>query len=127
MRAREDGCGGLVPQIVDGNARVLALGQLVRTRLYKGTDERAVLVERRSSHRGVRFECEGEIGTVVQLVEQRAEGAEAEAAKRRVEVRSAHGHVFRLLRGPVLSFPALGPGAEHPRSRQVRGQDALPA
>src|SRR5439155_4238326 len=103
VRARKDRCCGLALQVLDRDARIVASRKLVRTHLDERTHERPVLVQRRTVERGVLLERERQIGAVVEVGEEGAERAEAEAAKRAVEVRSAHGH------GSVYALCAASP------------------
>src|SRR5207245_7054674 len=96
MRAREDRRRRLALEVVDRDARVLATREPVRTNLDERADERTVLVQRRPVERRVLLEGERDVGAVVDVPEQSAKGAEAEAAERAIQVRSTHGTGFRL-------------------------------
>jgi len=70
----------------DGLADVVAREEPVGVRLDEAAHERAVLVQRRAAVRPVLLEGEREVGAV-----EGRERAEAETAKRVVEVRRTHG------------------------------------
>jgi len=64
----------------------------MRARFDERLDERPVLVERGPVVRGVLLEGERKVGATVELLEQRAEGAEAKGPETVEELWSAHDH-----------------------------------
>ena len=92
VRTREDRGRGLAAELVHRKLRVGSSPQRVRARFDERFDERPVLVERRPVVGAVLLEGERQVGAALQLLEQRAERAEAESPETVEELRSAHDH-----------------------------------
>ena len=58
--------------------------------LEEGTDERAVLVQRRAADRAVLLERERQLGAALELGTEHAKGAQAEGAQRSMKGGSPH-------------------------------------
>ena len=90
MSTGEDRRGRLASEGLERDRRVAAAEQASAPSLDEAPDERTVLVERGSSPRAVLFEDERDLGALLDLAPVEGEGAEAEAAQGRMEVRCAH-------------------------------------
>ena len=90
--SREDRCGRLAPQVLEGQPRVVAHGERPRPLLDVAARERPVLVQGGSSDGRVLLERERQLVTAVHLEVEVAKGAEAEVAERLVQVGRARGH-----------------------------------
>ena len=87
MCTREDPRRRLALKIGNRLAHVLAREQPLRARLDEAADKRPVLVQRRSPVGAVLFESEREVRPCFEILVERGERSEAEAAQRVVEVR----------------------------------------
>ena len=90
--AREDRRSRLALQLLDRDQRIGPAAQARRPLLDERAHERAVLVQRRAARVLVLDEGHRQLGPVIELAEQEREGAEREAAKGKLELRSANGH-----------------------------------
>src|SRR5262249_48786280 len=106
VRVGEDPRRRLAQQVGHGVLDVDPREEPLGPRLDEATHERPVLVERRSAVGAVLLEGGGGVGAVLELPREDGEGAEAEAAKRVVEVRRAHPALLRRRR--VASYLAAG-------------------
>jgi hypothetical protein len=87
VRTREDPRRRLALKVRDRMPYVVASEQPLGARLDEAAHERPVFVQRRPTVRTVLLECEGEIGSGLEILVERRERSEAEAAQRVVEVR----------------------------------------
>ena len=94
--AREDRSSRLALQLLDRDQRVGPSSQAGRPFLDERTHEWAVLVQRRATRMLMLDEGDGQLGSVIELAEQKRERAEREAAKSKLELGSANGHLLRI-------------------------------
>jgi hypothetical protein len=92
VRPREDRCGRLAAELLEGEARVVSSGQDRLVLLDERTDERLELVQRGPAPLDVLLEGERQLGSLLELASEQHERAEHEATEERIEVRGPHGH-----------------------------------
>jgi hypothetical protein len=102
---REDRRGRLTPKLLNYESSVLATSQHRLTLLDERTDERAQLVQGGPASLNMLLKREWEIAALLQLAPEHHERSEDESAKKRIQVRRAHGHTFRY--APDLVSPAF--------------------
>src|SRR2546421_950158 len=107
----EDARRRLLEQVGDGILHVDPRKEPLHPRLDEPAHERPVFVERRPSVRAVLLEGEWELCPILELAREDREGAEAEAAKRVVEVRRAHAEVRTTTAARCLLLLRLAAGA----------------
>ena len=123
MSARVDRRGRLAAERLERDHGVAEPEQPAAARLDEGTNERPVLVKRRPVARAVLLEHELDLGAVLDLAAEEGEGAEAEAAQGRVEMRSAHAPGY-VPPGPS-PFSAYAEGARRKSERRRRAARTL--
>ena len=92
VRTGEDRRGGLAPQLLEREQRVLAAAEPRLALLDEAAHERAILVQRGPVALDVLLERERKRLAVVDLAHQKGERAEHEAPERMVEVRRTNCH-----------------------------------
>src|SRR2546421_350206 len=107
----EDARRRLLEQVGDGILHVDPRKEPLHPRLDEPAHERPVFVERRPSVRAVLLEGGWELCPILELAREDREGAEAEAAKRVVEVRRAHAEVRTTTAARCLLLLRLAAGA----------------